>query len=440
MALMVASGLRRIALPSLCAFGVLLCGLPPARGQEAPKVAGTDVPAPKRTKTVLPQYPPDAQAEGIRGIVILNVVIDTQGHVASAEVLRSIPGLDAAAVEAVRNWEFEVTKVEGKPVAVRLTVPITFTIKAPEVIRAKGIPDLQQGVPPAYPGELKDKSATVTVQVALDSSGSVVDALIISGESPWTGNVLRALRTWKFAVDAPGTTLAFKLEAKFSPGTNGGTPQVALRLSDPRRGAPGPEAAAAAPAPSPTPASPTPTPVTTDLTQATPSPAGTAIPATPPASQPAAPVPTPTPTPTPTPPPPQQPPVEMIPAPPPQALAPLGPTRVPENGVSSIRDVTLLEGIPDLVKGRHPVPPPLARINGVTGAVTVRFAVNAAGVTSVESVDGPDLLKPAAQDTVVSWDFRRTAAERLHLVAAFDYGADTATATVRIDDAPPAAH
>jgi hypothetical protein len=102
--------------------------------------------------------------------------------------------------------------------------------------------------------------------------------------------------------------------------------------------------------------------------------------------------------------------------------------------------VTLLEGIPDLVRGRHPVPPPLARINGVVGPVTVRFAVNAAGVTSVEAVDGPDALKPAAQDTVASWDFRRTSAERLHLVAAFEYGADAATATVKIDDTPPAAH
>ena len=34
----------------------------PARAQDAPKVAGTEVPAPKRTKTVLPEYPPEARA------------------------------------------------------------------------------------------------------------------------------------------------------------------------------------------------------------------------------------------------------------------------------------------------------------------------------------------------------------------------------------------
>ncbi len=106
--------------------------------------------------------------------------------------------------------------------------------------------------------------------------------------------------------------------------------------------------------------------------------------------------------------------------------------------MSSIADVTLLEGIPDLVKGRHPVPPPLARINGVTGSVTVRFAVNAAGFAKVEDVEGPDLLKPAAQDTVSSWTFRRTSAQRLHLVASFDYKEDTATATVKVETSNPA--
>jgi hypothetical protein len=268
-------------------------------------------------------------------------------------------------------------------VSVRLNVPITFTIKPPDISRDKGVPSLQQGVPPAYPGDLTDKSATVTAQVALDGSGSVVDALVISGASPWTEALLRALRTWRFTMDPPGRTVAFKLEAKFVGAGKGGSPRVELKASDAREGAvePAAEAAPAAEAP---------------------------------------------------------PPVEMIPAPP--TTAPPEPARPPENGVSSIADVTLREGIPDLVKGRHPVPPPLARINGVKGSVRVRFAVNAAGIPSVEDVDGPDLLKPAARSTVSSWTFRRTSVRRLHLVASFDYGDDTATATVVNEESPaPAA-
>jgi TonB family protein len=435
MVLMVTPLPRRL-LSLVCALA--LWGAPVA-AQEAPKVAGSDVPAPRRTKTVLPEYPPDAQAQGIRGIVILDIVIDTEGRVASADVLRSIPALDDAALTAVRQWRYEVTKVDGKPVSVRLTVPITFTIRPPEVSREKGIPPLQQGVPPAYPAEVADRSATVIAQVALDATGAVVDALVTSGDSPWADSVLRAVRTWRFTVEQPARTLAFKLEARFVARSNGASPRVELRLSDAREGPA--SAGAAAPPPGPTPAAepppqatpPTPEPVPTkaapepEPTKATPGAEPAARPEAEPAPGATAAQPTPSAA---------QPPVEMIPAPPPPP--PMSePARAPENGVSSIRDVTLLEGIPDLVKGRHPVPPPLARINRVTGSATVRFAVNAAGITAIEEVQGAELLKPAAQDTVASWTFRRTSAQRLHLVASFEYGDDTASATVRVEEAPP---
>src|SRR5262249_33817708 len=89
----------------------------PTPAPEAPLQAGAEgVPVPKRTKTVPPEYPAEAQAQGVRGIVILELVVDPQGKVASVNVLRSVPGLDAAAVEAAKQWEYEITKVGGKPV------------------------------------------------------------------------------------------------------------------------------------------------------------------------------------------------------------------------------------------------------------------------------------------------------------------------------------
>jgi hypothetical protein len=69
-----------------------------------------------------------------------------------------------------------------------------------------------------------------------------------------------------------------------------------------------------------------------------------------------------------------------------------------------------------------------------TGTVDVRFAVDASGASSVQDVTGPDLLKEAARQAVMSWVFRRTSAERLHLVASFVYGEATANATVRRDE------
>jgi hypothetical protein len=105
-----------------------------------------------------------------------------------------------------------------------------------------------------------------------------------------------------------------------------------------------------------------------------------------------------------------------------------------EEGTSAITDVVLGENIPDLVKGRRPVWPPLARLGNVAGDVVVRFTVDLAGRVTVHSGEGPDLLKPAAEQAVATWTFRRTAIDRLNLIATFKFGSDRAVA--RIERAP----
>ena len=115
--------------------------------------------------------------------------------------------------------------------------------------------------------------------------------------------------------------------------------------------------------------------------------------------------------------------MEVLTAPPP----PLN----PENGVSAIRDVTLEPGVPDLARGRRPVAPPLARMSGTTGTVEVSFSVSAGGTTSLQSSMGPELLRPAAEQAVSSWVFRRARADRVYLVAVFTYSGDKGSATVR---------
>ena len=121
--------------------------------------------------------------------------------------------------------------------------------------------------------------------------------------------------------------------------------------------------------------------------------------------------------------------MEVIPAAPPVA-----PARSTEPGVSAIEDVTLGPGVPDLSKGRRPVTPPLARMAATSGNVEVRFMVEASGATSVREASGPDLLKEAARQAVVSWVFRRTTPERLPVVAVFAYVGDTASASVRLTE------
>ena len=74
-------------------------------------------------------YPPEAQAAGIEGAVVAEVVIDPSGDVVDARVVRSIPLLDEAALAAVRNWHFAPTLVNGQAVPVRMTVTVNFSTK-----------------------------------------------------------------------------------------------------------------------------------------------------------------------------------------------------------------------------------------------------------------------------------------------------------------------
>jgi TonB family protein len=75
----------------------------------------------------VPHYPADALAAGIRGAVQAEVVIGPDGSVSTARVVRSIPLLDEAALEAVRTWKFAPTIVNGQPVPVRMVVSVNFT-------------------------------------------------------------------------------------------------------------------------------------------------------------------------------------------------------------------------------------------------------------------------------------------------------------------------
>jgi TonB family protein len=107
---------------------------------------------------------------------------------------------------------------------------------------------------------------------------------------------------------------------------------------------------------------------------------------------------------------------------------------VPENGISTVRDVTLGPGLPDLVKGRRPMVPPLARVGGAEGDVTVRFTIDYQGAVAIEETSGPEALKAAAEASVQSWAFRRTAPRRLTAVATFAFKGNRASAQVRLTD------
>jgi TonB family protein len=83
---------------------------------------------PKPIRKVKPEYPLIARQARVEGVVILEATTDEQGRVKHVEVLRSIPLLDQAAVEAVRQWVYEPMIINGKPRAVIFKVKVNFVI------------------------------------------------------------------------------------------------------------------------------------------------------------------------------------------------------------------------------------------------------------------------------------------------------------------------
>ena len=65
----------------------------------------------------------------MQGIVILEAVISETGRVRDVRVLRSIPLLDNAAIDAVRQWQFTPTLLNGQPVPIVMTVTVSFELK-----------------------------------------------------------------------------------------------------------------------------------------------------------------------------------------------------------------------------------------------------------------------------------------------------------------------
>ena len=99
-----------------------LMKLPPIRVEGGIKV-------PQRLRYVEPIYPEEARKAEIQGVVILEVETDIYGRVMNIKVIRSVPALDQAAIDAVRQWIYEPLVVDGKPRRAIFMVTVDFTLK-----------------------------------------------------------------------------------------------------------------------------------------------------------------------------------------------------------------------------------------------------------------------------------------------------------------------
>jgi protein TonB len=161
------------------------------------------VKAPKQVKRVNPVYPSMAMSARLQGTVILEVTIGPDGKVRDVRVVRSIPLLDIAAVEAVRQWEYEPTIVKGVAVPLLTTVGVEFKLTPPQPVQVGGAvtrPTQITRVEPVYPPEAQAAGVqgVVIMEATIGADGKVTDVRVLRSIPLLDKAATDAVRQWEY--------------------------------------------------------------------------------------------------------------------------------------------------------------------------------------------------------------------------------------------------
>lgn len=201
---------------------------PPA--QPAPIAVEPWVLHSKLTKEVDPQYRWEAREHKIEGDVTIDVVVDQDGNVASTRWVRTegtSTALAYEALDAVNQWKYQPTLVDGKPVPVASWVLIRFRLEPqPNVeivtrfrrstpatkpeelkgpLRLRISPGVASGnlihqVDPGYPlaAKIGNIQGDVVLQIVIGKDGAVIYIQPVSGPAELINAAVDAVRQWKY--------------------------------------------------------------------------------------------------------------------------------------------------------------------------------------------------------------------------------------------------
>lgn len=183
-----------------------LLGDEPSSPTAVPPAAHRSHP-PRALHTVAPTHPPELRKKLIAGACVVECLVSTEGRVVNANVLSaSDPAFGQAAVEAVRQWEFQPGERDGQPTAMKVQIPFDFTFTAEEilntvagynvfvepqgtVIPAQELPTWPQPIHiylPPYPKQLQGtgKHGKAVVSIIVDQQGNVIRPKIVKSTYP----------------------------------------------------------------------------------------------------------------------------------------------------------------------------------------------------------------------------------------------------------------
>jgi TonB family protein len=148
------------------------------------------------------------------GTVVLNVTISKKGEVGDVRVRHDIASETDVAVRSARQWKFKPAKLNGKAVASRMTVAVTFNpappvagdIPLPPLIPQENETRLQPSFQPpgvihatfpTYPVRALNPG-TVILQARLNEAGEVQSTMVLRDAPPFTATATRAIEDWRF--------------------------------------------------------------------------------------------------------------------------------------------------------------------------------------------------------------------------------------------------
>jgi len=107
---------------------LLVTGVGLALAQDSPIRVGGDVAQANILSRVVPVYPAEAKQNRVQGTVRLEIAIDKEGHVSQVAATSGPPELIQSATDAVQQWVYKPTLLNGEPVIVLTTVDVNYTL------------------------------------------------------------------------------------------------------------------------------------------------------------------------------------------------------------------------------------------------------------------------------------------------------------------------
>lgn len=175
-----------------------------------------------------PDYPAAAITAHTEGLVICELVVGVDGRVRSTRVLRTVPELMQAVVDAAQQWRFEPTRFNGDVVEIVFTKTVQFSLsdlsvtvggEPPSRRLADGAapPKRTKYVAPIYPARTRGTSQPIAMrlEVVVGSTGNVRGVRILEHTSPAIERaIIEAVRQWTYAptrIDGVATDIAFEI-------------------------------------------------------------------------------------------------------------------------------------------------------------------------------------------------------------------------------------